>query len=503
MHRLTTGFAVAALLGCGGGNDITPPITPPITPAVPGIHVLVGGTTDTVFAILAPGLRVEVHGSGGALAPAGTPVSIAAVGNIEPRTAGIAIAGSTDFRDSLVVVTDASGLAAADVRLGTAAGSAQIAVTVPRFGVADTIAYTVLPGQRVRAQFLSADTSLVIGRSSQVAAVVVDAWGNVRKEPLAPWTIVAQDSFVTTTPEGLVTARAVGISSLGINGPSADLGGSTMAVYAVPAGRVAVEEGFPIGLSLSDADGSHKKLLTLVSGAFDSLFLGSRPAWMPGGASLVFANTENGHKVLDVVDTNGVRRPFFATPPANFTDAAQPAVSADGQWLYFEAMDSRCSTQSYCLYRAKIDGSSLELLGSPESAGTSLHPSPSPDGTRVAIATGYLGSGGIHVFDLATRTLSTWSESGSSPTWSPDGSLIAYVADHGGAMPGAVVRPDGTGQTDITRQTLNFNYLEWSHDGRYIVSVSGNTPILFTSTGQTVVVLQQLPPFNTLEIALP
>ena len=498
-RRIATLLFASAVASCGGGSDSTQPPPAPVR----GLRVLIGGQTDTTFAILAPGLRVEVHDSSGALAPTGTPVSIAAVGDVQPKPVQVATDGSTDFRDSAVVDCDAAGLATVTLRLGTAAETARVVVAVPSLRLLDTLTYAILPGQRALARILPGDTSIVVGKSAQLRVAVTDVWGNVRNEPLAPWAFVSVDSLVATTPDGVITGRTVGTSSVAIKGPNPLLADPGAIVLVVPSARIVVEEGSPLGLWLADADGTHRRLLARVSGVFDSLFLGTRPQWMPDHGSIVYANTEHGHKVLDVVDTNGVVRPFFAQPPPNITDAAQPSVSADGEWLYFEAIDSRCSTTFYCLYCAKIDGTAPELLGTPAAAGTSLHPSSSPDGSRVAIATGYLGTGGIHVFDLATRSLSTWSESGFSPAWSPDGSVIAYVADHGGSMPGAIVRPDGTGQTDLTHVISTFNFLEWSHDGQYLVGIFNSTPTLYSPTGKFVIDLEQFPPFNTVEFAFP
>lgn len=81
------------------------------------------------------------------------------------------------------------------------------------------------------------------------------------------------------------------------------------------------------------------------------------------------------------------------------------------------------------IYLIEPDGSDGVLLRT-GLAGRQSSPSWSPDGTRIAFAFGNGGWSTIYLFDLATarRTLLV---AGSAPAWSPDGKTIAYRGDCG------------------------------------------------------------------------
>ena len=98
-------------------------------------------------------------------------------------------------------------------------------------------------------------------------------------------------------------------------------------------------------------------------------------------------------------------------------------------------------------------------------------PALSPDRTRVAFAqadyTGWLGLAVVNVDGTELRTLVTPDWQGVRlPTWSPDGSSIAFT--RGGSL--SVINADGTGE----RSLGSFGYpVSWSPDGTRIAAVGG------------------------------
>jgi hypothetical protein len=122
------------------------------------------------------------------------------------------------------------------------------------------------------------------------------------------------------------------------------------------------------------------------------------------------------------------------------------------------------------LYTVGIDGSGLfdvmpDLVDE-------RNPSWSPDGTKIAFDTNR--SGNPDIWSVApdgtglTR-ITTWDGADTDPDWSPDGKRIVYVTDH--LSPGAhvfVINPDGTHETSLA---FGFPDSEpaWSPDGKQIV----------------------------------
>lgn len=406
---------------------------------------------DTIGAVLAQPLVVEVRGATGAPAPAGTVVWFTPVTPVQARGPEVLPAppaprtlGGTDS-----ATTDASGRATMPVVLGNTAGHGRLAVSVPALGLKDTARITVNPGNAYQTVVAPLDTVLYVGRSFPLRATVIsDRLGNPRAERVLLWR--SSGPGLTVTPAGDVTATATGRYRITAVGLDTTVGG---AVSVVPQGRLAVWFLSPGSMTVAaaDLDGSNRTTLATAIGD-------PHPTWIPGTTAMVYTTTVGPYQTIYTVGPDRAARAFFPTPPPNVTDALEPAPSADGRWVYFSAHDTRCSATAYCIARARSDGSAPELLMS----SPSRSPAPSPDGSRVA----YVGGDGrIRVFDVATQATSAWSVPGSAPVWSPDGTQIGYLADESIAL----VAPDGTGGRTLDFGASTFAWLAWSPDGRWLV----------------------------------
>jgi Tol biopolymer transport system component len=83
------------------------------------------------------------------------------------------------------------------------------------------------------------------------------------------------------------------------------------------------------------------------------------------------------------------------------------------------------------------------------------------------------------------------------PTWSPDGSKIAFVSDRGGQADVYLMNPDGSGITPLTNSTVGEYQLAWSPDGSkiafgasgangpniYVMNADGTGVTQLTNTG--------------------
>jgi Tol biopolymer transport system component len=308
-----------------------------------------------------------------------------------------------------------------------------------------------------------------------------DRWGNPRTDAVT-WSSLG--SGVTVSSAGVVTATALGRYQIKADGVLNGVNGTSSGwVSVVPPGRLAV-----VGISADfqsmnlfavDMDGSNKiTLATVTDGG-----IGVHPAWIPGTSTVAYTTVVGGYQKLFTVGADGVPTPFFSSTPAGVTHQAEPTPTADGKWIYFSAYDTQCSQFDYCVARAKVDGSGYQLLvPSP-----SRQPAPSPDGSKVAFVSPNDYS--LRVLDVASNTVSTWSVFGSTPTWSPDGTRIAY-RDNTGSV--SVVSPDGTGQR-VLSTTSTSRVFGWSPDNKWVLMQTNNgTALLDAVSGTTLPVSSPL-----------
>jgi hypothetical protein len=443
---------------CGGADSTSPADRR-------GLKVIDGGgATDTVVTILGQALIMEVRDSTGALPPPGT------VMRFTTSNASISPLDANSFTSFAARDVDGTGRAAVIVRLGTVAGVGRVVVNVPAMGFVDTVIYTILPGSAARVTVAPADTLISVGRTFKFRGGVVDQFGNARADPVG-WTV---DQGATVTTDGVFTPSTVAryhvTAAVTVAGATRT---ATPTVSVVPNVRVAAWRNGR--MVIMDLDGGNSRdLAAVVDGG-----IGASAQWMPDRGGVIYSTDVADHQVLIVADTNGTARPFFSSPPPNVLHQAEPRVTANGQWLVFAAYDTRCN--SYCLYRARLDGTGAELLSS---AVTGSNPilAPSPDGSRVAFSVG----GGVRMFDVGTRTLSTWTQTvASSPAWSPDGSKIAVV--NGGSL--ALMDPSGTiTRTLPTSPRSSEPRMAWLSDSRFLLarSVSGAFDLIDTQSGAEI-----------------
>jgi len=478
VYLVTAATLAAAAAACGGDST-----GPGARPGTPGVHAVAGANvTDTAFAMLTQALVVEVRDSTGHLVPAGTIV----------RFTGMPLAGSTlaevsveplsasTFSTFAAAETDVSGRAQVLVRLGTKAGPARLMVSVPLTGAVDTARFTVKPANAARFTLLPSDTSILIGGSFALRGTSSDQYGNVRDDAVS---FSASGSGISVTSAGVVNGTATGRYTV-----TATASGSTTTgkatVSVMPQGRAVTWTAFTTGLVLVNVDGTNRRQLAPVTDGG----VGPRPSWMPDGAHIVYSSLVGGMQTLMVTDTNGATRPFFASPIPNVTHQADPMPTADGQWLYFGAFDSRCGGGVYCLYRSHIDGSNPELVGTSAAGSSNLRPAPSPDGSRVVVSGGF--SYVLRVFDVATKTLSPWSVSGFYAAWSPDGTQIAYISTTGDMI--SFINPDGSGQRSFPSTTTGQLFaaypIEWTRDGKYVLArdFNGTYDLVDVRDGTTI-----------------
>jgi len=220
---------------------------------------------------------------------------------------------------------------------------------------------------------------------------------------------------------------------------------------------------------------------TLVAGCLDTT---TAPLPDPVVYDLIFestaspAETQSQLFVLRQGATSAV--PLFAAG----TYASQPHVSADGRWVAFVSL--RPEDGASAVWIARTDGTQGHLVFTTDE--TLLWPAPSPDGSQIA----------FQVFDDVTGSSRIWivNANGSgaraitldaqpdpfvrtAPSWSPDGTTIAFAMGAPGSLRIATIPAAGGAVTTVTQPVAgNATEPSWSPSGNFLVFARTTSPAL-------------------------
>jgi Tol biopolymer transport system component len=219
-----------------------------------------------------------------------------------------------------------------------------------------------------------------------------------------------------------------------------------------------------------EPDGSAEQLI---------LPMTTQPSWSSTGARLVFFSDIDGTISTANPDGTGVQVVCFClstNAEGGFTWAP------DGSKIvYSEASICGECNDTFDIWSVNLDGSGLtNLTNSPDDI--EIWPEWSPDGTKVALSKNeHLATMNPDGTGLA---LLPGEPVGTTPSWSPDGSPLAYAVFDGNDYEIFVINADGIGRTQLTDNAALDASPAWSPDGTKIAFVSdrdGNPEIYVMS----------------------
>jgi Tol biopolymer transport system component len=336
---------------------------------------------------------------------------------------------------------------------GVAAGIARISATVD--GKSDTAIVTV---SSVASVVVTPESATVeIFGSIQLTATLRDGQGAPLSGGLIAWTSDSP-AAATVNASGLVTAVGGGVARvIAASGGASDT--ATITVQGI-AGRIAFVSSRDGNAEIyaMNADGSGLVRLTNDPATDQS------PAWSPDGSRIAFVSDRDGPLNVYTMNADGTG---IVRLTADTASDLHPAWSPDGRRIAFESTRDGASPQIYVM---NADGT---------------------DVVRLAYDT-------ATVTDTTGSVLHTYADQ--SPTWSPDGSSLAFIGYHG-SYEIHTIHADGTGMSRLTAG-LDAVYrfgrspygppdgsrLAWSPDGsRFVVAYVGMNSAGLTNGGIALV----------------
>lgn len=373
-----------------------------------------------------------------------------------------------DFRQEIGLETDSRGETAVMVRFGGNAGRGRVVAAVPTLQLTDTLRLHITAGATVGPLIIPSDTTVVAGASFVLSARPVDRHGNPTGFPLD----VTVDRGPVTVVGSELTGDAVGRARL-----SATAVGKTAYadVRVVPDGELVYTKGADAWLVRFDGSEARQLDVVVPHAREPSV------SWDRAGIRIVLGGS-TGFVVFDL-GTHEVS-------PAVWPDGA---AGSDVLWPRFGPADKVYYSSSdghgaWDLREADRNGRSGEILiPSDRFPNNDFFPDWGPDGSRFTFTADWEERNRfvLRVADTSTDFVRTLGIEGTTPVWSPDGSLIAY--QELGAV--GVVSPD----KPIHRQ-WNPNWskgVTWSPRSDMLLGIhGGQIAILNVETGEELILGQ-------------
>lgn len=442
------------VVACGStGRDVPTEIAPgPATLRV----VSQPSLTDTALARPDAALIVELQQDG--MAKARQEIQFESIASPDgfPGFFRLTLASSPEsaFGSQITETTDDLGHASARIRLGGLAGQARVVVRSPGLNMADTIQFTVQPGNASRIVLSVRDTALKPGESYTVSAYTTDQNDNRRAD--VP-TFAAGPNVASVDASGRITTRSI----VGRGAAAVRAGG------VVDSARFIVMPSFTMGFVQSPAFGEYSIATAQMDGSELKVLAGvttpAYPVFSPDGRLIAYEQGIWGESwTIYVLDEFGTKRRLV--DPDTVPIAQYPHFSGDGQYIYFGGKAR--GGDSLSVWRVRTDGTELTRIVQSRITYVDLHIGVAPDGSRIAFT-----DPGLNVVDVATSDVITTPLAATFVEFSPDSRRLAIMLEDRIR----IISFDGRPPVDVAvGRVSNDAGLAWTPDGQWLV-VRGGT----------------------------
>jgi TolB protein len=186
------------------------------------------------------------------------------------------------------------------------------------------------------------------------------------------------------------------------------------------------------------------------------------PRWAPGGRRIAFTSFQTGVPRLYLRDIESRREEALAGSGSSMSPGG---FSPSGDILYY----SRSESGSTDIFALPVGSDSPARVAS---GAISTSPTVSPDGTLMAFVSDRNGAPAIFVKELGKgtpeRQITAQGKFSTSPCWSPAGDQIAFTSQERGKFSLMLVRPDGSDLRQLLSGGGDYIDPSFSPDGRFI-----------------------------------